>query len=223
MSVLIHSSPLIPWHTQFSQKMYDGLKRIGISSGITSSRSKQSDISILLGTSLWRQIELDGEYLLIDRCSFGDTNNWVTLVWNGHGRRGNHCVPDNPSGRVTPDVLPWRTGGKVVICGQTETYSPHYAALTDWYSKVSATHFRKHPAGDNPTGLPLAAHWRDYGRVITLNSSVGVESVLHGIPTVTMDEAAMAWDVTGHKPDERVTPDRHDWLQWLSWTQWQHY
>ena len=35
-----------------------------------------------------------------------------------------------------------------------------------------------------------------------------------------MDEGAMAWEVTGHRPDEVVMPDRTEWLHWLAWTQW---
>jgi hypothetical protein len=53
-----------------------------------------------------------------------------------------------------------------------------------------------------------------------LNSSVAVDTVLAGIPTVTMDEAAMAWNVTSHVPSEAVMPDRTEWLHWLAWTQW---
>ena len=120
-------------------------------------------------------------------------------------------------------LQPWRTGGRVVLCGQTESYSPHYRRLLDWYSGITkATHFRKHPAGMNPTDLPSIKDWDDVGLCVTLNSSIGVESVMRGIPTVTMDESAMAWDVTGHSQDEIVTPERRPWLEWLSWTQWHH-
>lgn len=64
--------------------------------------------------------------------------------------------------------------------------------------------------------------WADVGRVVTLNSSIGVESVLTGIPTVTMDEGAMAWKVSSHDANESLTPDRRRWLHWLAWTQWSH-
>ena len=37
-----------------------------------------------------------------------------------------------------------------------------------------------------------------------------------------MDEAAMACDVTGHRPDEVLRPERDEWLHWLAWTQWHH-
>lgn len=81
-------------------------------------------------------------------------------------------------------------------------------------------YFRGHPAGDNPTGLPRVLDWENVGMAITLNSSVGVDAVIAGVPTVTMDEGAMAWDVAGHDQLEFVTPDRRPWLDWMSWTQW---
>lgn len=121
------------------------------------------------------------------------------------------------------DVLQWATSGhRVLLCGQTETYSPMYATLNDWYQTVNATHFRQHPRGTNPTGLPSMTDWADVGRVVTLNSSIGVQSVMMGIPTVTMDDGAMAWDVSSHNPEVQKTPDRRRWLRWLSWTQWRH-
>jgi len=179
-----------------------------------------ADYAILFGTTFWRDIEADGDYLLVDRASVGDPA-YVQLVWNGHGRRGDHCVPEKRRKRgLEVEPAPWRDGERVILCGQTETYSPHYQTLNDWYRRCDATHFRPHPAGDNPTGLPTVRSWDKAGLAVTLNSSVGVDAVLSGIPTVTMDEAAMAWDVTSHNPSEQIKPDRREWMEWLAWTQW---
>ena len=224
--VTIHCEPRIGWHARFAYTMRTGLKELGIESHTTDSRQRESDIAILLGTTLWRNIERDGRFLLVDRASVGDPH-YVQLVWDGHGRRGDHCVPEDRGDRwktQSLEALPWRRGGEnVVLCGQTEPYSPHYNSVEDWYFRVkNATHFRGHPAGTNPTGLPSWRFWFGIKRAVTLNSSVGVEAVLQGVPTVTMDEGAMAWDVTGHNPDESYTPERKDWLRWLAWTQW-HY
>jgi hypothetical protein len=68
--------------------------------------------------------------------------------------------------------------------------------------------------------LPECGGWKDVGRAITLNSSVAVDAVIAGVPTVTMDAAAMAWDVTAHDPRETTKPPRLPWLHWLAWTQW---
>lgn len=206
--------------------MLDGLKALGVEATISHDAVRRDGLAVLLGTSRWRHLEF-GEFLLVDRCSFGDTNGWVSLVRNGHGRRGDHRVPANPDParweRYRVPVADWQTGPKVVLCGQHESWSPHWRAPDDWYASVrGATHFRPHPAGGHWRTLPLATGWDGVGRAITLNSSVGVDAVLRGIPTVTMDEAAMAWDVTSHDPAETATPDRLPWLHWLAWTQWTH-
>lgn len=223
--VSIHCEPKIAWQGPFAERMRRGLCAIGVNAEITNNRGRETDVAVLLGTTCWTYIEQTGNYLLVDRASVGDPD-YVQLVWNGHGRRGDHCVPEDTGDRwdkMNVTVYPWTTGGKrVVLCGQTATFSPHYADPAEWYAKVSATHFRRHPAGDNPTGLPNQTDWADVGRVVTLNSSVGVESVLTGIPTVTMDEAAMAWDVSSHDPEVSITPYRSRWMRWLAWTQWRH-
>ena len=221
----IHCEPAIAWQDPFAQKMQFGLNALGIKSRMTPSRIRETDTAILLGTTFWRGIEADGDYLLVDRCSFGDTNQWVSLVWNGHGRRGDHKVPKDKQKRVHDLGLfvgSWRDGKKTILCGQHEAYSPHYDSLPQWYKTIKATHFRPHPQGDNPTGLPLARNFDDCGLVITLNSSIAVDSVMMGIPTVTMDEASMAWDATSHNPTMRYFTERKQWLAWLAWTQWTH-
>ena len=229
-TVAIHCEPRIAWQGRAATQMQRGLRTLGFDAQITGNRYRCSDVAVLLGTSCWRTLEDDEPWLLIDRASYGDPD-FVQLVWNGHGRRGNHKVPQKPdgmrwamhSGRF--QVFDWvGDGSRVVLCGQTQPWSPNWATLQDWYTVVCAnadvTHFRQHPAGQNPTTLPLINDWGDVGRVITLNSSIGVESVMNGIPTVTMDPAGMAWEVSGHSPRDRVMPNRRNWLEWLAWTQW---
>jgi hypothetical protein len=235
MSIVIHCEPRIEWQGAFADKMQRGLANIGLKAEIRNTQFRCSDIAILLGTTRWRNIENDGgRYLLVDRASFGDPY-YVSLVWDGHGRRGDHKVPENPDPARWEQmelnnyamVLPWRPGSKVILAGQTETYSPNYPSLDAWYGEVHeyCSHFRPHPAAmvmDRPFGLRKCADLDDCKLLVTLNSSIGVAAVMNGIPTVTMDEAAMAWDVTSHRPGEIITPERDDWLHWLAYTQWNH-
>lgn len=217
---VIHCAPHIAWQARRARYFAEGFRRRGIPVTVTDSRTRlDSGTPVLLGTTLWRAIEATGEFLLVDRCSFGDTDAFVSLVWNGHGRRGDHKVPDGaPASRWECIGVPLQSpqaGSRAVLCGQTETYSPHWDSLAAWYASVrGATHFRPHPAGDNPTPLPTVREWQDCGRVVTLNSSVAVQTVLAGIPTETHDEGAMAWDVC------RGGMDRRSWCHWLAWTQW---
>jgi len=225
LAVTIHSEPRIAWHAPFAAKMAQGLKALGIPSETTNSQQRQSDIAILLGTTFWRQIEADGRYLLVDRCSFGDTNQYVSLVWDGHGRRGNHCVPENYSySRWTVHgvpLKPFASGAKSVICGQTESYSPHWK-LRDWYQAHhrAATHFRPHP-GDAEyeiVRLPVWKTWDDVRIARTLNSSVAIDALINGVEATVDDYGGMAFAWSQCNPET----DRLRLMRWLAWTQWHH-
>jgi hypothetical protein len=56
---------------------------------------------------------------------------------------------------------------------------------------------------------------------VTYSSNSAVDAVLEGIPTITMSEHSMAWDVTSHtlKVKDLVTPQRDSWLHAVSWAQ----
>jgi hypothetical protein len=227
MLAVIHASPSIAWQRERLPKMTAGLEALGVPYRVTESPEPQGEgLPILFGTTLWRRVEAAGSFLLVDRCSFGDTRHYVSLVRDGHGRRGDHRVSEGACAsrweRHGVTVQPWRTGPRRVLCGQHSSWSPRWPEMRAWYAATRghATHFRQHPAGDNPTGLPGTREWSQVGQAITLNSSVGVEAVLAGVPTVTMDEGAMAWPVTSHDPHVSATPDRAEWLHWLAWTQW---
>lgn len=216
MSVAIHYAHGIDWHLRRIGDFSAGLDALGIDHQVTSSPARVSDVSVLFGTTLWRRIEQDdGPWMLVDRCSFGDSDQFVSLVWNGHGRRGDHMVPpwadESRWEAFGVEIWPQVMGhSDVVICGQTETYSPHWDRLEDWYASIEdATHFRTHPAGKNPTGLPEKVDWFD-AKFHVLNSSVGVEAVLRGRPVEIHDEGCMAYGVE----------DVEEWAHWLAWTQW---
>jgi uncharacterized protein (TIGR03032 family) len=235
--VVIHARPEIDWHGPFVAAVAEGLRACGVPFAVTDEQVRgDAGLPLLLGTTFWREIEASGPYLLVDRCSFGDPARFVSLVRDGHGRRGDHRVPERVDAtrweRHGVPVLPWLPRGeRVILCGQAEPYSPHYGRIADWYADVVevCSHFRRHPASrPNPAidaatgGLPETRSWDHCGRAVTLNSSVAVDAVLMGIPTVTMDEAAMAWDVTAHAATETTMPDRSAWMHWLAWTQWSY-
>ncbi len=213
--------PSVPWQVPFAVQLSEGLSKLGIASCITEERQRTDfGFPILLGTTFWRDIEQDGQgdWLLVDRASFGDPQ-FVQLVWNGHGRRGDHKVPENASaarwGSICPPVQPLRSGDVRILCGQHRTYSPHFATPADWYRAVQADAFRPHPAvSDNPTGLPVVTSWDD-ATAHVLNSSVGIDCLINGVPVVEYDQGFMGW---GWRRDGREAM-----FHWLAWTQWHHH
>ena len=211
--IAIHYEPKIDWQRERVQQFSSGLTALGLNHEITSSRARVAEHAILFGTTMWRNIEADGAYLLVDRASIGDPV-YVSLVWNNHGRRGDHCVPDSVDGTrwsdlnvdLQPRVAPFE---RTVICGQTYPYSPDYATMSQWYDTiVVATHFRPHPRGENPTCLPNYRGWDCNFHV--LNSSIAVEAAIRGLPLMVHDEGCMAHGIQ----------DRQEWANWLAWTQW---
>lgn len=216
--ITIHCQPKIGWQGPFAEKLARGLDKLGHRYVITAERMRINDgPAVLLGTSLWRGVEITGNYLLVDRCSFGDTNKQVSLVWNGHGRRGDHKVPQGYDGsrweKHSVPLKPWKIGTKRVLCGQTESYCDR--SLGDWYRSVDATHFRRHPAGENHTGLP---EWDSFDdcELITLNSSIAVQGFIEGVKTEVHDEGGMAYGY------ECADEGRLRLMNWLAWTQWTH-
>lgn len=91
--------------------------------------------------------------------------------------------------------------------------------------------FRAHPkALAQHSGLQRASYTRGTlaedlaGAAFTVswNSNASVDSVLAGVPSVTFDKGAMAWDVASHDLDSPVTmPSRTEWAAQLAWCQWQ--
>jgi hypothetical protein len=214
--VTVHYNPGAEWQAKRISYFVDGLKNLGFDVEATQSQRRiNGGPVVLFGTSAFRRIEAEpGDWLLVDRASIGDPE-YVSLVWNGHGRRGDHMVPswhdesrwEDLGVELWPQV--W-DGDDVVICGQTEPYSPNWNSMMDWYASIpDATHFRPHPAGDNPTGLPVKTGWEN-GRFHVLNSSVGVEALIKGRIVTVHDEGAMSYGVE----------DREQWAHWLAWTQW---
>jgi hypothetical protein len=231
---VIHCEPAIPWQPRRAAFFAEGFKAAGIEVEITSDRFRHGEgFPVLLGTSMWRDIEGDdGEYLLVDRCSFGSTETSVQLVWNGHGRRGDHRVPENIDASrwekhgvevkewIAPDCA-WRElvgRYEIVVCGQTETYSPDWPTLPLFYSSVgmNATAFRPHPAGGEWEQLKTLRTWENVAAGIVLNSSVGCEMLMRGIRTWALDAGAMCFPVASNEP----TMDIESWCHWLAWTQW---
>lgn len=215
--VLIHYEPAVEWQAKRVKDFSEGLKALGIEHGVTSSRVRESDVAIIFGTTFWKSIEGDGgQWLLVDRASVGDPD-FVQLVWNGHGLRGDHKVPEfrDQHRRIDRPLLAEKPPGDFrVICGQCESFSPRWPNIEDWYRSADGTHFRPHPKADPWLELPLKRDFENATAVI-LNSSVGIDCVFNGVQVEVHDEGAMCWNLWREYGNDRIA-----WAEWLAWTQW---
>ncbi len=98
---------------------------------------------------------------------------------------------------------------------ELQLHEQFYAAWPD------CTHFRPHPAGDNPTTLPEWRSWDKVWNAVVLNSSVAVDALIAGIGPNVVDHGGMAWG--WHNWDEvSMERARLQFMRWLAWTQWSH-
>lgn len=198
---------------------------------------------------LMKSIKDSGVGLLIcERGYLPDRMVFTSLGFGGLNNRAKFpACADNGErfNRLWPGLIkPWRTGGEyVLICGQVPGDAALYNVnFDDWAQKVSyqlrekqeQVVFRPHPflvRNGRPWKSPIGAKQSKVNTLqqdlagaklcVTYNSNSGVESVLFGVPTVTMDEGAMAWDVTSHSIEEEpVRPEREAWAHRLSWCNW---
>lgn len=112
-----------------------------------------------------------------------------------------------------------------------------YAAWVESTAKTLREHgrpilYRAHPealkrgADCPPSGVDLdkgtlAEALDRCAWAVTFNSNSAVDAVLAGVPTVTHDHGAMAWNVTGHRLAEQPPQlDREAWAQRLACCQW---
>lgn len=91
--------------------------------------------------------------------------------------------------------------------------------------------FRPHPRCNEPEIYGIDQYSMDTGkledtlkaaeRVVTWNSTTGVDAILAGVPVVAMDRGAMVWSIASHSlEDPLVYPDRKQWLASLGYSQW---
>ena len=193
------------------------------------------------------QKSIGGEVCVLERGYLGDRFKWSSVSFGGelNGRaifRGPFQDPSRWEKNFTDLMRPWhRRDGYALLIGQLQgDVSIKHVNIQDWYSDTAgalqgagwSVRFRQHPGaierGHPPPqicGVPVLAGtlheaMAGAGLVVTFNSNTGVESVLAGYPTLTMDPGAMAWPVTGHDVGSIVTPDRDSWACAMAWKQW---
>ena len=235
-----------PHQRAHGEAMRAGLARHGIQADFASyDEPRPCDVAVVWGWKQSRVIESGARILCMERGHLQDRMVYASLGWDGLGNRGRY--PKAPDGerweRLFGRLLePWKDGTHVVVFGQC----PGDAALTGMASSFQAWAqrvvdeargfglpiiYRPHPVilqrGDtwHPNGASLSelSLRQDIERAaiaITYNSTSGVECVLAGAPTITLDEGAMAWPVSAHEILVPPMPDRTAWCHDMAYTNW---
>lgn len=193
----------------------------------------------------WQKRE-GGPALIMERAALQPRDQWTGCGFNGLAGKAIYPRSTDGGDRWRRNFghleKPWRAGGDyALLCGQCVGDAALWGCDFRRWAQTQANdlkargwdvRYRPHPFaykhGDRwcPNGATLSL--RPYGAdlagaalVVTYNSTAGVEAVLDGVPTVAMDNGAMAWAVTTHNLDDApIRPDRSPWAHDLAWSCW---
>lgn len=192
--------------------------------------------------------------LVMERGHLPNRMAWTSCGWGGLGGRGTYPAVDDGGDRWRrhwPDLMkPWRAEGcHALLLGQVAGDAALYSmegTFDGWAQRVcdelraagwADVVFRPHPltrrhgAERCPEGARLSkadaldADLDGAAVAVGFNSTALVETVLAGVPTVTLDPAgAMAAPVAMHGIPKCGSaldrPDRTQWAHRLAWCQW---
>lgn len=226
----------------------EGLKRHGQKHYLCGSDVfPECDLALFWGHRMHDLIErqrLNGrDYMVAERGYIGDRFAWTSLGYNGLNGRADFLNKGKDSERWDKHfdhlMHPWKYGGDyIIIMGQVsgDASLTNLRNFNSWVEKILETirqhHtmmvvYRPHPLARqaSPNGLRvfngvLEEDLKGAALAVTYNSNSGVDAVLAGVPTITMDEGSMAWSVTSHDPAHVIYPDRTGWAAALAWCQW---
>lgn len=195
-----------------------------------------------------RQKRHGKDYLVFERGYIGDRFKWTSVGFNGlNGHAEFHAdnMPGDRWERIFGDewLKSWKHDGEhVLLCGQVPgDASIQHMNHGKWLRETAdlcrqqfpdkKTLFRPHPVSVKRGGLKkiegvetstgsLAEDMAGAFCAVTYNSNSGVDAVLNGVPAVTMNKGAMAYNVTSHQVGEVVRPDRTQWAYNMAYCQW---
>lgn len=234
-----------PHHRFHAEALLDGLRRHGIAARIYSEHSLvEEEVVACWGWRLGGRLRLAGKQVLVMEHGFIDRATFVSLGWNGlNGRATFPPAGDSPRfERLFHERLrPWSSAGEyALIIGQVdEDMAVAHTSLPSFYStcvewcreQALEVRFRPHPetlrAGEalQADRAPTLAGTLDAALagaevVLTFNSNVGVDSLLHGKPTVALDHGSMAFGIAASTFEVQLEPDRRPWAERIAWCQW---
>jgi len=246
MHITLIASPRARHQLEHQTALAAGFEAIGFDVTLTHGQAARTQHVACWGWRLGQKLRAAGhDVLVVERGYLGDRFAWTSLAWNGlngHGEFPAAPVDGGERFRQHFSMQPWKEGGDyVLLMGQVPgDASLQGKDLMPWYEQTAEraaaayglpVKFRPHPLtarkgikqqlrmATNSRGT-LEEDLAGAAVAICYNSNSAVDAVLAGVPTVTADVGAMAWDVTGHKLGEVAKPDREQWAHDLAWKQW---
>lgn len=197
------------------------------------------------------QRDWGGELVIMERGFIKREDYYVLSYddLNNRGTWPHDAVADVPSDRwdkLGVHYQDWRRDdkGQILIIGQVPwDTSCQHVDFEKWVHSITekvrerypndVRMFRPHPLYQNASsydGLAVHGIGRDRSLskalqasklVVVFSSTVGVDALLAGVPTVACDRTSMVHRISSHTIEEEVkTPDRKRWANWLAYCQW---
>lgn len=224
MNIVIHAQPTISWHKRYATALLKGLRTHDITAKITDSHTRLpgTDVAILLGPNAWKLIESNPKpYLMVNRKFLGfherDAHDIVAIGWDGLNGRATFCVDNVSDNRLfefidEKDIQEWHQPSAIrkyyLLCEQSDAgRSTHYHDCAPWYQNV--TKQCEKPLLIRHKSNPEYGHinvFRDAFKKdmnttkcgIILNSTVGIDINLAGVPVISCDEGSPTWAIDSH-------------------------
>lgn len=213
------------------------------------SRVEVADLAVMWGHKRLDVIEAQQRrkrrYLVLERGYVGDRLQWTSAGFDGLNGRADFANEGKNSSRFDKHFMhllsPWKESqGYVLIIGQCRRdVAVRGIDLERELERISEAifaiqrerpFFRPHPQDmDHPTPKiskrllgDLSTALSDARVVVTINSNVGVDAILRGVPVVALDRGSMVWDIATHSLDVYALkrPDRSRWASEIAWCQW---
>ena len=247
MNVRIYYHPILTHQLKWGRSFSFGLAKHGISSEVVQyGDDRVCDLAVFWGygpkNELIReqQIKAGRHYLVMEAGFFNDRFLHCSLGFDGLNGQADFLNHSSPSDRwlASRSILKeWNPGGDYyLLIGQIAgDNSCNHVDLKKWYAEViKATDFpvvfRAHPldhSGYVPDGVAFSNNSleQDMGgavAVITFSSTVGVDALLAGKPTVAYDPISMVYNYVSHRIQltSLIEPNRQQWAYDLAYAQW---
>lgn len=175
-------------------------------------------------------------FVILDRGYFEPNRvDRVSISFNGHhGLSMPVDVLDRPP-RPAPQYHEWRSDGEyVLVCGQVEDDASLRGIDVDaWMNRVAGAAIdalgmpvikRPHPKQLQPWERGTLPSWdkalAGAAVCVTYSSTMGVQAVLAGVPTVAMHKASPAYSMASPSLAIRKPAGRAAWVHTLSWREY---
>ena len=244
-TVSIHASSSIQWQKRYAVAVKEGLTRHGIDANITSSRTRRSDIAVIMGPNLWKHVENDGkDFIMLNRKFLGfkerDVHDNCAVSWNGFNGMGIFCVDQNNLSQKRLDkylapheIEDWSLDhDKYLLCQQHDTgRSSKYTNINNWYHKIHRmvkpvdlkirNKITLENVGNTEFMKSLREDLSDVKAIFSLNSIISVEAIILGKGVIAEDPTNPCYSVSFKEIGGKIQSfDRNFFLKYLAHCQW---